>query len=161
MWDRRHGQPACHDLPQGGTFLRRQMCTAHGRQTPTMASISRLSQSPWWLPATSQRCTRQDAAVAARNHAREWRWRTAGGGPIPEEPCVSLAVAVAAGGRLAFGLAGTSSTGLRSKKPSGRSLKPTVSTGMMGQSSVRGKWVSPKVCQTTMSWPSMSRSWAM
>jgi primary-amine oxidase len=30
-----------------------------------MASISRFSHSPWWLPATSQRCTTQDAAVAA------------------------------------------------------------------------------------------------
>ena len=35
-------------------------------------------------------------------------------------------------------LAGTSSTGLRSKNPSGLSLNPAVSTGMIGQSSIRG-----------------------
>ena len=40
-------------------------------------------------------------------------------------------------------------------------MKPTVSTGMIGQSSTRGKWVSPKVCHTTMSVPSTERSWAV
>ena len=53
---------------------------------------------------------------------------------------------------------GRSRTGLRSKKPTGRRVKPQVATGITGQSSARGKWVIPKVCQRTMSWPSRSRS---
>jgi hypothetical protein len=36
--------------------------------------------------------------------------------------------------------------------------EPQRATGITGQSSGRGKWVIPKVCQSTMSWPSMSRS---
>ena len=53
---------------------------------------------------------------------------------------------------------GRSRTGLRSKKPTGRRVKPQVATGITGQSSGRGKWVIPNVCHRTMSWPSMSRS---
>ena len=53
---------------------------------------------------------------------------------------------------------GRSRTGLRSKKPTGRRVKPQLATGITGQSSGRGKWVIPKVCQRTMSRPSMSRS---
>ena len=56
---------------------------------------------------------------------------------------------------------GTSSVGLRSKKPVGLSVNPQRATGMTGQSSGRGTWVGPNVCQTTMSSPSMSRSPAM
>ena len=53
----------------------------------------------------------------------------------------------------AHGDAGTgrSSAGLRSKNPSGRSVKPTETTGITGQSSSRGMWVPPKVYQTTRS----------
>jgi uncharacterized protein (DUF2236 family) len=54
--------------------------------------------------------------------------------------------------------AGTSSVGLRSKKPVGLSMKPVLVTGITGQSSSRTKCVGPNVCHTTMSWPSMSRS---
>ena len=54
--------------------------------------------------------------------------------------------------------AGTSSVGLRSKKPVGLSMKPVLVTGITGQSSSRTKCVGPNVCQRTMSWPSMSRS---
>ena len=84
----------------------------------------------------------------------------AGGTAPSPKSChgVSLAVAVSAGSWLRPG--GHIEYGAAVKESSGRSLKPTVSTGMMGQSSVRGKWVRPKVCQTTMSCPSMSRSWA-
>jgi hypothetical protein len=56
------------------------------------------------------------------------------------------------------GQPGRSRVGLRSKKPTGRRVKPQRATGITGQSSGRGKWVIPKVCQSTMSWPSMSRS---
>ena len=54
--------------------------------------------------------------------------------------------------------AGTSSVGLRSKKPVGLSMNPVLVTGITGQSSVRTTCVGPNVCHTTMSWPSMSRS---
>src|SRR5580692_1061662 len=40
-------------------------------------------------------------------------------------------------------------------------MNPQRATGMTGQSSGRGTCVGPNVCQTTMSWPSMSRSPAM
>ncbi len=56
---------------------------------------------------------------------------------------------------------GTSRVGLRSKKPVGLSTKPQRATGMTGQSSGRGTWVGPNVCQSTMSVPSMSWSPAM
>ena len=46
---------------------------------------------------------------------------------------------------------GTSSAGLRSKKPTGLSWKPAVVTGMIGQSSGRGTWWWPNVYQTTTS----------
>src|SRR6185436_16111751 len=46
---------------------------------------------------------------------------------------------------------GTSSAGLRSKKPTGLSAKPMYVTGITGQSSVRTTWWAPKVYQTT-SW---------
>ena len=45
----------------------------------------------------------------------------------------------------------TSSAGLQSKKPTGISVKPVYSTGITGQSSGRGTWVTPNVCHTTMS----------
>ncbi len=72
-------------------------------------------------------------------------------GPSPLAKVTALLAVAVAGGRSSpadrrrhYGsshrtLAGTSRTGLRSKKPSGRSLKPTVSTGMMGQSSSAGE----------------------
>ena len=53
---------------------------------------------------------------------------------------------------------GMSSAGLRSKNPTGLRVNPAWSTGMTGQSSGRGKWVGPKVCQMTMSSPSIGRS---
>ncbi|APW63873.1 hypothetical protein BSF38_05459 [Paludisphaera borealis] len=52
---------------------------------------------------------------------------------------------------------GRSRAGLPSKKPSGRSMKPTEATGMTGQSSKRGTWVWPKVYQRTRSRSAMSR----
>ena len=39
---------------------------------------------------------------------------------------------------------GTSVHGAASKKPQGLSAKETCSAGMMGQSSVRTQWVTPK-----------------
>src|SRR5215216_5205936 len=62
------------------------------------------------------------------------------------------------GGEGGRGHLGRSRMGLRSKKPTGRRVKPQVTTGMTGQSSGRGKCVIPKVCHRTMSAPSMSRS---
>ena len=56
---------------------------------------------------------------------------------------------------------GTSSAGLRSKNPAGTSWKPVVSTGMTGQSSGRGTWVTPNVCHTTTSVPTSDRSAAV
>ena len=41
--------------------------------------------------------------------------------------------------------------------PTGIIVKPAYSTGMTGQSSGRGTWVTPKVCHTTMSVSSMDR----
>ena len=46
---------------------------------------------------------------------------------------------------------GTSSAGLRSKKPTGFSEKPMYDTGMTGQSSGRTTWWEPNVYQTTTS----------
>src|SRR5207248_8410348 len=57
-------------------------------------------------------------------------------------------------------LGGTSSAGLRSKNPTGISMKPVYSTGMTGQSSGRTKCVSPNVYQTTTSVPAIGRSCA-
>src|SRR5690242_16568972 len=45
----------------------------------------------------------------------------------------------------------TSRAGLPSKKPEGFIWKPTVSTGITGQSSGRTTWFEPKVYQTTRS----------
>ena len=56
---------------------------------------------------------------------------------------------------------GTSSAGLRSKKPTGTSWNPQYSTGMTGQSSGRGTCVTPNVCHTTMSVPTSDRSAAV
>ncbi len=56
-------------------------------------------------------------------------------------------------GRSVATSAGTSSVGLRSKKPCGLSTNPQLSTGMTGQSSGRGKCVTPKVCHMTTSPP--------
>ncbi len=53
---------------------------------------------------------------------------------------------------------GTSRAGFRSKKPTGMSVKPAYSTGITGQSSGRGTWVTPNVCQTTRSVFSIGRS---
>lgn len=52
---------------------------------------------------------------------------------------------------------GTSIAGLRSKKPGGVSEKPQYLTGITGESSGRGTWVNPKLCQTTMSVFSIDR----
>ena len=52
---------------------------------------------------------------------------------------------------------GTSMDGFRSKKPVGFSVKPAYSTGITGQSSGRGTWVTPRVCQTTTSVSSTDR----
>src|SRR5262245_62096612 len=46
---------------------------------------------------------------------------------------------------------GTSSAGLREKKPAGTSLKPAWVAGITGHSSGRGMWVMPIVYQTTTS----------
>lgn len=54
-------------------------------------------------------------------------------------------------------LGGTSTDGARSKKPTGRSMNPIRSTGMIGQSSVRTACETPNVCQTTTSVSSSSR----
>ena len=54
--------------------------------------------------------------------------------------------------------AGTSSAGLRWKKPSGFSMNPMRSTGITGQSSGRGRWLAPNVYQTTTSRFSTGRS---
>ena len=56
---------------------------------------------------------------------------------------------------------GTSSAGLRSKKPNGTRLKPEYSTGMTGQSSGRGMCVTPNECHSTMSVSTTGRSWAV
>ena len=56
---------------------------------------------------------------------------------------------------------GTSSAGLRSKNPAGNNEKPQYSTGITGQSSGRGIWVNPKVCQTTRSVFSSERLFSM
>ena len=56
---------------------------------------------------------------------------------------------------------GTSRAGFRSKKPTGESRKPVDSTGMTGQSSGRGMWVRPNVCQTTTSVSATGRSAAV
>src|SRR5437660_4617323 len=52
---------------------------------------------------------------------------------------------------------GTSSAGLRSKKPTGLSVKPMEETGITGQSSGRGMWLWPIVYQTTTSVSSIER----
>ena len=52
----------------------------------------------------------------------------------------------------------TSIDGFWSKKPYGSNVNPAYSTGMIGQSSGRGTWVTPKVCQTTIGWSSTGRS---
>jgi hypothetical protein len=51
--------------------------------------------------------------------------------------------------------------GFRSKKPNGLSVNPVYSTGMTGKSSGRQKWVTPTVCQTTMSVSTTERSAAV
>ena len=55
------------------------------------------------------------------------------------------------------GCGGTSSVGLRSKKPNGFSQNETVSTGMIGQSSMRVMWWMPKTYQSTTSVSSIER----
>ena len=59
------------------------------------------------------------------------------------------------------GWGGTSSAGLRSKKPTGRSWKPQVATGITGQSSRRGTWCEPNTYQSTISVSSSERSAAV
>ena len=105
-------------------------------------------------PVTAYRVVTTPAATVMGAIAERMKYRTAG---IPRR---SLARAVdlgAAAGRVR-GHLGRSRMGLRSKKPTGRRVKPQVTTGMTGQSSGRGKCVIPKVCHRTMSAPSMSRS---
>src|SRR5207244_7821594 len=53
---------------------------------------------------------------------------------------------------------GTSRAGFWSKKPNGWRVKPTYSTGITGQSSGRGTWLTPKEYQTTTSVFSRGRS---
>ena len=77
------------------------------------------------------------------------------GAPALRRP-VGVAAAVARGGR-----SRTSSAGLRSKKPTGISMKPVYSTGITGQSSGRTKWVTPNVYQSTTSVSSSGRSAAV
>ena len=50
----------------------------------------------------------------------------------------------------------SSRAGFRSKKPKGVSRNPVYSTGMTGQSSGRGMWVTPNVYQSTTSSPRRS-----
>ncbi len=50
-----------------------------------------------------------------------------------------------------FGCGGTSSEGLRSKKPNGLSQNEIVSTGMIGQSSTRVMWWMPNTYHSTTS----------
>lgn len=57
----------------------------------------------------------------------------------------------------AFLSGGISRLGLASKKLTGLRKKPVVSTGMTGQSSMRGMWVTPKACQMTQSASAMLR----
>jgi hypothetical protein len=118
-------------------------------------------------PVTAYRVVTTPAATVMGAIAERMKYRTAG---IPRR---SLARAVDSGaaagadedlgglrsaaGRVR-GHLGRSRMGLRSKKPTGRRVKPQVTTGMTGQSSGRGKCVIPKVCHRTMSAPSMSRS---
>src|SRR5262249_23644882 len=54
--------------------------------------------------------------------------------------------------------AGTSSAGLRSKKPSGLSQKPSALTFIIGQSSGRGTWVWANTYQATIALPVRGRS---
>src|SRR5207237_4363364 len=56
---------------------------------------------------------------------------------------------------------GRSSAGLRSKNPTGTSVKPAYSTGITGQSSGRAKWVIPNVYQSTTSASASGRSAAV
>lgn len=60
----------------------------------------------------------------------------------PELACSRLAL---------LGVGAISMPGLASKKLTGLRWKPTVSTGMTGQSSSRGTCVTPKLCHTTTS----------
>ena len=60
----------------------RQMCTAQGRHTATMASMSRFSHVPCWFPAASHTCVRHDAAVTAAE-IREWKTTPARRGTPP------------------------------------------------------------------------------
>src|SRR5262245_25425800 len=53
--------------------------------------------------------------------------------------------------------AGASIAGFREKKPAGARRNPVGCTGMTGQSSARGMWVTPRVYQTTMSRSSIGR----
>ncbi len=52
---------------------------------------------------------------------------------------------------------GKSIAGLAAKKLFGFNIKPVYSTGMMGKSSGRQTWLTPKLCQTTMSSFSIDR----
>ena len=58
-------------------------------------------------------------------------------------------------------LGATSMPGLRRKNPLGLSWKPVCSTGITGQSSVRGMWFVPNVYQSTTSSFSRGRSAAV
>jgi hypothetical protein len=51
--------------------------------------------------------------------------------------------------------------GFLSKKPTAISWNPQYSTGMTGQSSGLGEWVTPKVCQATISVPTNDLSAAV
>src|ERR1019366_6443573 len=76
----------------------------------------------------------------------------AGTGGLPDQP---------PGRQCPPACGGTSSVGLRPKKPVGLRVNPHRLTGITGQSSGRGKWVGPNVCHSTTSAPSMSWSPAM
>src|SRR6266536_1471246 len=90
-----------------------------------------------------QRHIERVAGRHAHRHARAW-------------------LTVGTGGQACWaGLAGTSSAGLRSKKPTGLSQNETVSTGITGQSSGRVMWWMPNTYHSTTSVFSIDRSRAV
>ena len=97
---------------------------------------------------TSARWSRPSAARAGRparssgRCSRSARGRPRPGCGSPQQWC--------------FGDGGTSSAGFRSKNPTGFRWNPVRSTGITGQSSVRGMWLVPNTYQSTTS---VSRSW--
>jgi hypothetical protein len=102
------------------------------------------------IGAIAERMKNMTAGIPRRSFARAVDWPAGAAGED-----IGGSVRRRGGGR---GQLGRSRIGLRSKKPTGRSVKPQWATGITGQSSGRGKCVIPKVCHRTMSQPSMPRS---